>query len=81
VTNGRQTDERTELQWLIRAIAVPAVARKKHITLNLVKHIVNVFLINGEATQALQGMGKLHPSLDEPVAQRFIKTSGIKVNT
>jgi len=30
VTDG-QTDGRTELRWLRRAIAVPAVARKKRI--------------------------------------------------
>jgi len=31
VTDG-QTDGQTELRWLRRAIAVPAVARKNHLT-------------------------------------------------
>jgi len=39
-TDG-QTDGRTELRWLRRAIAVPAVARKNDTKIYIIPNIVN----------------------------------------
>ena len=53
--------------------------RKKHVTLKSVKHIVNIFLSDGEATQTSRDMGELYHLLDGLVDQHFVRTSSIAV--